>query len=476
MNSLVRNMVRKKRHTNQPTPGKTHRMSNNMKAKNRIENRVTDSNHLKLKRKGPLNKQLRSMFSPSPSKTKNRMRVKQNRSSHQKRGTNSTVTNDQNSSVVKPTADTIVIDDSEDEKEDLNAQATAIEQPLFYLDVNPGIRDEEVPLYNTHGTTEIATEAAPTRSPECSLPTPEESIIVLDNTLDQTVNASMKNMHITIEDQPAPLPSVSSTSIASVASSSAEKQSQSKSSPSTVVSEVIDLDDYPDTIPSTFSATTPAFPTMDCIPIGYDVLQPRAIGSNHSAKNRPPNTVNGGNKNGTIVNTIKSNGTTKSQELEHKKRMVIIDGNNVAYGHLNGKMFSVKGLELSIRYFKKLGHEVVAVVPQYKLKKHQSTDYVLLDKLHRQGDVTLAPSKNLPGQCSSTYDDRLILSIAEQFDGVIISNDNFRDLLDISPAWRRIIETRVIGYTWVKDCFFLPDDPYGRHGPSLQQMLNGQSV
>uniref|UniRef100_A0A182SJ12 RNase_Zc3h12a domain-containing protein n=1 Tax=Anopheles maculatus TaxID=74869 RepID=A0A182SJ12_9DIPT len=164
------------------------------------------------------------------------------------------------------------------------------------------------------------------------------------------------------------------------------------------------------------------------------------------------------------------------EELEAKKRMVIIDGNNVAFGHLNGKMFSVKGLDLCIKYFKRLGHEVTAVVPQFRLKKHQSTDYVLLEKLNRDGDVTLAPSKNLPGQCSSTYDDRLILSIAEQFDGVIISNDNFRDLLEISTAWRRIIETRVIGYTWVKDCFFLPDDPYGRYGPTLQQILNGKSV
>uniref|UniRef100_A0A182P3N1 RNase_Zc3h12a domain-containing protein n=1 Tax=Anopheles epiroticus TaxID=199890 RepID=A0A182P3N1_9DIPT len=166
---------------------------------------------------------------------------------------------------------------------------------------------------------------------------------------------------------------------------------------------------------------------------------------------------------------------SEESEMIHRKRMIIIDGNNVAYGHLNGKMFSVKGLELCINYFKKLGHEVTAVVPQFKLKKHQSTDYVLLEKLHRQGDVTLAPCKSLPGQFSSSYDDRLILSIAEQFDGVIISNDNYRDLLDISPEWRRIIETRVVGYSWVKDCFFLPDDPYGRYGPTLQQILNGQS-
>uniref|UniRef100_A0A182NHI2 RNase_Zc3h12a domain-containing protein n=1 Tax=Anopheles dirus TaxID=7168 RepID=A0A182NHI2_9DIPT len=481
-------MASKKRPAKQGTPNKRQK-NNKMKAKNRIQEHAPDAHYLaflnrlgkpaavsnkKMKgHEGPLKMQLRSMPSPSTSKTGKRSNVNINASSLTKRSPTSTVTNDQNGNVPKTATDTIVIDDSDDER--VNSQ-----QPLFYLDVKPGVRDEDVPLYNTLETGTVE-RAAPIvvrpESPKRPLSIAEDSIIVLDNTLDQTVNTSLKNMQIHVEEQavrqPSPLSSISSNSIASTPSSSAEKQRNQTTSPITIVSDVIDLDDYPDTAPSS-STNTPAFPVQDCIPIGYDVLQPRGIESNRSPKQ--PNKSNGGVKNGATINTAKSKSSPMPQAPEPKKRMVIIDGNNVAYGHLNGKMFSVKGLELCIRYFKKLGHEVVAVVPQYKLKKHQSTDYVLLDKLHRQGDVTLAPSKNLPGQCSSTYDDRLILSVAEQFDGVIISNDNFRDLLDISPAWRRIIETRVIGYTWVKDCFFLPDDPYGRHGPSLQQMLNGQSV
>lgn len=76
-----------------------------------------------------------------------------------------------------------------------------------------------------------------------------------------------------------------------------------------------------------------------------------------------------------------------------------------------------------------MGHNVKAVVPQFRQKKDKSTDQKRLDELYKAGDVLLAPSKSIPGQYSSSYDDRLILSVAEKFDGVVISNDNFRDLL-----------------------------------------------
>lgn len=46
--------------------------------------------------------------------------------------------------------------------------------------------------------------------------------------------------------------------------------------------------------------------------------------------------------------------------------IVILYNLSFSSSHLNGKMFSVKGLELCINYFKKLGFEVTAVVPQFK--------------------------------------------------------------------------------------------------------------
>ncbi|XP_052861352.1 uncharacterized protein LOC128268335 [Anopheles cruzii] len=344
---------------------------------------------------------------------------------------------------------TIVIDDSDEENESNatpspNAGFADAGVPLFYEDRNPGISVKEIPLYSTRPDEDESGDLYTT--------TANESVIVLDSTME-----SMCLSEQVVNETTAPR----------VATRAEEEPTSSAEPPSSTQGpEVIDLSDESDS--EAHSAPVPQSlgqKPLDCIPLGYDVGPSKVLAPTPPRKVKP-----------TKAKVKQANPEPVPMVQKTKKRMIVIDGNNVAYGHLNGKMFSVKGLHLCIKYFQKLGHEVMAVVPQYKLKRSQSTDYALLERLRDNGEVILAPSKSLPGQCSSTYDDRLILSVAEQFDGAIVSNDNFRDLLDVCPAWRHIIATRVIGYTWVKDCFFLPDDPYGRQGPSLQAILNGGSV
>lgn len=86
--------------------------------------------------------------------------------------------------------------------------------------------------------------------------------------------------------------------------------------------------------------------------------------------------------------------------------MIVIDGSNVAWAHGNKKLFSVQGLIIAIKYFEDLGHEVKAIIPQFRMKLNKSTSQVLLEKLHDEGKVLLTPCKNLPGHMSSSYDDR----------------------------------------------------------------------
>ncbi|XP_058125146.1 probable ribonuclease ZC3H12C isoform X2 [Anopheles ziemanni] len=350
--------------------------------------------------------------------------------------------------------DTIVIDDTDEENEESvsNLQPNAMQNTgYFYEDRSPGLRELEIPLYDIE------------RQPvEPVVEIHETTIIELDSTIE---NANENGQENSKEPQEP-----DSTEDVSKSEKVYAISNPSRKIPPRVLS-VIDLSDDSEDV-----SYTQFIAPVQTIPLGYNIAKSQQKVDKQLTKKSPNKKITGTNLTvePQVPTTSASTQNRNSKEMQ-KKRMVVIDGNNVSYGHLNGKMFSVKGLEICIKYFKKLGHEVVAVVPQYKLKKTQSTDQELLQKLHRQGDVILAPSKNLPGQYSSPYDDRLILSVAEKFDGVIVSNDNFRDLLDSSPVWRRIIETRVIGYTWVKDCFFLPDDPYGRQGPSLSAMLNGYS-
>lgn len=66
---------------------------------------------------------------------------------------------------------------------------------------------------------------------------------------------------------------------------------------------------------------------------------------------------------------------------------------------------------------------------------------------------------------------RYIVQCAAEFDGVIVSGDNYRDLLSENPKWRFIIENRLLPFTWVDDMIMFPRDPLGRNGPTLERFL-----
>nr|CAD7455222.1 unnamed protein product [Timema tahoe] len=64
-----------------------------------------------------------------------------------------------------------------------------------------------------------------------------------------------------------------------------------------------------------------------------------------------------------------------------------------------------------------------------------------------------------------------IVQAAHEMGGVIVSTDNFRDLLEENPAWKDTIEKRLLMFTWVEDILMFPQDPLGRNGPTLEEFL-----
>ncbi|CAK1547757.1 unnamed protein product [Leptosia nina] len=172
-------------------------------------------------------------------------------------------------------------------------------------------------------------------------------------------------------------------------------------------------------------------------------------------------------------NSIGSNIYNPERDIRNKTglRMVVIDGSNVAMQHTKGRIFSVKGLKICIDYFVNRGHVVKAFVPHFRCKLGKSTDGRLLDQLERQGLVVYTPSREIQGRFITSYDDRYIVQCAAEFDGVIVSGDNYRDLMAENPRWRYIIENRLLQFTWVGDMIMFPRDPLGRDGPTLEQFL-----
>ncbi|XP_050669373.1 probable ribonuclease ZC3H12C isoform X1 [Leptidea sinapis] len=172
-------------------------------------------------------------------------------------------------------------------------------------------------------------------------------------------------------------------------------------------------------------------------------------------------------------NSIGSNIYNPQRDLKNKTglRLIVVDGSNVAMQHTKGRVFSVEGLKICIDYFVRRGHAVKAFVPQFRCKYGKSTNGRLLDQLERQGLVVYTPSREIRGRMITPYDDRYIVQCAAEFEGVIVSGDNYRDLLIENPRWRQVIENRLLQFTWVGDMIMFPKDPLGRDGPTLEQFL-----
>lgn len=56
------------------------------------------------------------------------------------------------------------------------------------------------------------------------------------------------------------------------------------------------------------------------------------------------------------------------------------------------------------------------------------------------------------------YDDRFIVKLAYESDGVVVSNDTYRDLQGERQEWKRFIEERLLMYSFVNDKYVTAGD------------------
>ncbi|CAN0366692.1 unnamed protein product [Lampetra fluviatilis] len=162
-----------------------------------------------------------------------------------------------------------------------------------------------------------------------------------------------------------------------------------------------------------------------------------------------------------------------SEPGKESVRHVIVDGSNVAMAHGLNRYFSCRGMALCVEYFWKRGHRNITVfVPQYRTCRDPSIkEQHLLTKLEELGLLSFTPCRMFEGRRITTHDDRFMLHLADNTDGIIVTNDNFREFTTELISWREIVKTRILPYTFVGDVFMVPDDPLGRHGPRLDQFL-----
>ncbi|XP_067650737.1 NEDD4-binding protein 1-like [Haliotis asinina] len=160
-------------------------------------------------------------------------------------------------------------------------------------------------------------------------------------------------------------------------------------------------------------------------------------------------------------------------------RYIVIDGSNVAMFHGNSKVFSCKGIQIAVDYFLDRGHKVTVFVPEWRKYRNycdnKIRDQDILLKLEESEHLVFTPSRKIQGKLVASYDDRFILGLAEKEDSVILSNDQYRDLMKEKSSWKKIIEERLLMYRFVGDHFMPAEDPLGRNGPMLDEFLRKQS-
>ncbi|XP_013923080.1 PREDICTED: ribonuclease ZC3H12A [Thamnophis sirtalis] len=168
-------------------------------------------------------------------------------------------------------------------------------------------------------------------------------------------------------------------------------------------------------------------------------------------------------------------GPPEEQDGDHL-RPIVIDGSNVAMSHGDKDSFSCRGIQLAVTWFLDRGHKDVTVfVPSWR-KEHSRSDVAITDQhilhdLEKKNILVFTPSRRVAGKRVVCYDDRFIVKLAWESDGIVVSNDVYRDLQAERAEWKKFIEERLLMYSFVNDKFMPPDDPLGRHGPSLDNFL-----
>ena len=79
------------------------------------------------------------------------------------------------------------------------------------------------------------------------------------------------------------------------------------------------------------------------------------------------------------------------------------------------------------------------------------TDKHLLLELEKEGYLVFTPSRQVGGKRYVCHDDRYILNLAADNGGIVVSNDNYRELIMDKPEYRKVIEERILMYSYVND-------------------------
>lgn len=124
--------------------------------------------------------------------------------------------------------------------------------------------------------------------------------------------------------------------------------------------------------------------------------------------------------------------------------------------------FSWAGIRLCIDWFRKRNHQVKVFVPVNRCNNQPKAESVInyLKQINALVET--------PIDCN---DDLFIIDAAVQNNGVIVSNDLYRDEKSVKEEWKHFVNLNRLPYIFVDDLFMPANDPRGRCGPTLDEFL-----
>ena len=84
-------------------------------------------------------------------------------------------------------------------------------------------------------------------------------------------------------------------------------------------------------------------------------------------------------------------------------------------------------------------------------KQSYVTDQDLLFQLEKEKILVFTPARRIGGKRVVCYDDRYVLKLAVENNGIVVSNDNYRDLLAEKAEFKKVVEERLLMYSFVND-------------------------
>ena len=82
------------------------------------------------------------------------------------------------------------------------------------------------------------------------------------------------------------------------------------------------------------------------------------------------------------------------------------------------------------------------ILPLSRHKKSNAEERRILDELAEKEILTYTPHRRTEGKSWNCYDDRTIVDYASRVKGIVVTNDNYRDLISESEEFREQIEAR----------------------------------